>query len=501
MPNERSRRLELLSSGVAPFLSGTPFGAGFNPLETVDGPGEASSLIIEEILRKAGANSVDAASEVQRAVPEVLQNNPATEEVLQEGAAMSGAGNVRFKDLSGREKLGFVLRALGSALAVAASNDPGAALIRQIEQMNTQKQILEARRQRARERKEDREFAREQFSNEVAAQRALEAERAERRAKELREQREFDLKRDMQKFLREVGFRRAETAADREFQRQQSQSLRAEQRQDKRRAEIAELTLKLAPQLVSVGEDETGVSNPLGRAQRIATAIVDGNVDSLDDFDAAAFEFAVRKNQAVSEEEQRAALINAATRLVGKPQPVPLTQPRVDAEGSPVLDENGNPVFDVVRDPATGRVVPKTDALGNVLTVPLSMEEALTIVANGLEQHEFFKNRQLDPEAVAVAERASSLVVDPAKIKPEHLLDSGGNIGLLRAIIGDIENTPPEEQEDLINQFEEEMQARGFGKFSPEVRKAIRAHLRAVESSRKKIEDKLRSIESIAGSK
>jgi hypothetical protein len=190
---------------------------------------------------------------------------------------------------------------------------------------------------------------------------------------------------------------------------------------------------------------------------------------------------------ATNPEEQRLALIDAAARLVGKPQPVPKTEQVFSANGQPELGPDGNPVYRIVRDPATGRVVPQMDALGNVVEVPMAYDEALMFVSTGLEEHEFFQTRTVPKEEVELATRMSSVVVDPAQIRPEHLVSTGGKLGLIDVVAGDAATA--EERRERFELFEEEMKARGFDGFSPDVRNALEVHFKERETTQKKLSD------------
>jgi len=454
-------------------LQGGAFALGDNPLQPASGagqgPGEASAALIEGLLASAGANNAAATQAgVEQAVP-AIANSPAIAAV-QEAIPAEAPTAQRFGDLSGREKTAKILTILGNALAVGASNDPGRALQNQIAQIAQRNEIAASRTAASRERREERNFSREQFANEVQAQTARDTIQANRREREIKEGRVFDFDAEMQRFFTETGVRREIANEEREANRQERGAIRASEVAERRNARIVDNTMRLASEIGSLGTNAEGRKDPLGRARRIATAIEDGTIEQLSDFDRASFELTLRQRN-VSPGEQREALIAAATRLVGKPQPVPDTVARTLADGSPALDENNQPIFDVRRDPATGRVVPKMDALGNVVEVPMSFEEAMTSVAFSTEENEFFENRTPDPAAVQAAEQRQGLIINPSDIKPEFLFDDGKNKGIISLLT---EGTDvPEEQIERIEMFLDDMKGRGFGDLPPATKEAI----------------------------
>jgi hypothetical protein len=467
-----------MGDGSSSFLTGGALAPQDGGAFSAQGPGAASAGVIEGLLADAGAaQDASVKREAEKASPVSLSGNAATSPALAEATEGTGLeGPTKFKDLSKGGKFAAILKVLGEALAVSASNDPGAAVAAQLSRLSQERELLNARRSRATERRAENKFARDQFTTEVQSQVDRDNRLARQRAEERVATQQFDLSRDLDNFMRESGFRREEAEATREFQRAERSSLRASEQGERRQQRISELTLQLSSNLVSAGSNAEGQRDPLSRSRRVAEAIIDDNLESLSDADNAAVEFMLRKHTAESPGEQQSALIQAASRLIGKPQPVPETRQLFNPNGTPVLDENNQPQFEIVRDPATGAVVPKVDALGNVVEVPMSKEEALSFVAFGMEEREFFEGREPDPQEVARAEQAQSIVVDPAQIQPEHLLDSEGRVGLINAIAGHA--ATGEERRELLEQFEEEMKARGFGSFSPAVKKVLEAHFK-----------------------
>lgn len=465
---ERRRQREQALQGGTFDLSGGNLAQGSGT--TGEGPGAASAQLIEGILQEAGADSQQRQLAAAGVSPAALAGNATTAPGIK-AAAEKTFSEKSFKEMTGKEKTASILQVLGQALAVYASNDPGAAVQNQIQNLLQERQLMSSRRAKAKERREERAYAQDQFASATQAQRDRDKLLGAQRSNEAKKQRAFDLKRDMNNFLRETGFRHDEAQAEREFDRETQQSFRAEDKADRRQAKISELTFNLATNLASLGENSEGQVDPLSRARRVAAAVVDDDLDSLSSGDKAAVEFMLKKSTAESPQDERVALIDAAAGLVGKKQPVPQTEQLFGADGRPQLDESGQPIYQVVRDPATGRIVPKMDALGNVVQVPMSMEEALAFVSTGMEEHEFFQTRTPDQQQVELAEQNQSIVVNPADIKPEHLLDSGGKIGLISAVVGDA--ATGEEKRERFELFEEEMKARGYGEFSPEVRKVL----------------------------
>ena len=472
-PQEELRRQlseSALTGNTAPVLSGGNLAL---PGISAQGPGASATGVLEGFVSDQLSIQAQKKSALEASAPTSLAGNPATDGPIQEAQTGIGPSQQKFGDLTRREKLNTVLNILGQALAVASSNDPGAALASQIAGIQQQRELVNARQLRAEERRADRDFGREQFASETQTRAAAQDRSIQAQALERARTREFDLQRDLEKFVRETGFQEEKIARAQKFQSETRQGIRAEELAERRQSQIQDLTIRLAPKLATLGETENGNIDPLSRARRVATAFLDGTTKNLGDADKASLEFVLRKDGATTPADQRSALIEAASRLVGKMQPVPDTELSIMPNGEPELDEQGNEVHRLKVDPVTGKPVPKMDPLGQIVKVPMTFDEAMSFVALGMEENEFFTTRTADPGAIKVAEQAGAVVVDPSKIEPQHLLDSGGRLGLI-SVIGQGAGTG-EELLERMDLFEESMIGRGFSGFTEEVKKQLKA--------------------------
>lgn len=387
------------------------------------------------------------------------------EKILQDPEA-GVPGRKRFKEMSGREKTSAILTVLGNALAVAGSNDPGAAVQRQLGQIMETRDRLAAQRERNTNEAESREFRREQLESASEAEERQSRIEHERQRQLAGEQRDFVLERDWEQFLRESQFdliktdiSRAEREADRSLQRELSDNQIAERRRVAEANTSKFLIENFGADILSFGANEEGTTDQMARPRRLSRCAEDLSQCSVSD--QAILHNAVMKRQGVDE---RLALQAAAMRLAGTKRTIPEVDP---ATGEKILD------------PTTGQPKVKMTPMGEPVLVPMSYEEAAAQVGLQLEDTEFSRERSVEP-AVAdeVSERQSYLSqLNPADVRPEHLAPENGQPGILSYLQSVSGATTANELAEEIRRYESAQISRGGAPFTKETRAKLEEQL------------------------